>query len=101
MRLTSFLVIALALSSSLAARSGEARQGETLEGTWLPAAAELAGQMLPDEVRKSIKLVVRGDRYTVTAGEQVDQGKLKLNAGAKPKEVDITGTEGPNKGKTF
>jgi uncharacterized protein (TIGR03067 family) len=78
-----------------------ARGGDTLEGTWLPATAEIGGKKFPDEVRKTIKLVVKGGRYTVTVGKQVDQGTVKLNPKAKPKALDITGTEGPNKGKTI
>ena len=57
--------------------------------------------MFPDEVRKTIKLVVKDDKYTATVGSQVDQGTIKLNPATKPKEMDITGTEGPNKGKTI
>src|SRR5262245_42637313 len=33
-----------------------ARGGDSLEGTWLPRAAELGGKTVPDEVRKTIKL---------------------------------------------
>ena len=106
MLLKLFVALALALSFTPAAQSGDARDGDardgdTIEGSWLPSAAELAGQKFPDEVRKSIKLVVKGDRYTVTVGEKADRGTVKLNPAAKPKEMDITGTDGPNKGKTF
>ena len=75
--------------------------GDTIEGTWLPATAELGGKPFPDEVRKTIKLVVKDGKYTVTVGKEIDQGTVKLNPAAKPKEMDITGTDGPNKGKTF
>jgi uncharacterized protein (TIGR03067 family) len=50
---------------------------------------------------KTIKLVIKDDKYTVTVGEAVDKGTAKLNPKAKPKELDITGTDGPNKGKTI
>ena len=45
--------------------------------------------------------MVKDDKYTVTVGKAVDQGTVKLNLAAKPKEMDITGTHGPNKGKTI
>jgi uncharacterized protein (TIGR03067 family) len=96
-----FFVLTLVLSFTLAARGGDAKDGDTLQGTWLPSTAEVGGKMLPDEVRKTIKLVVKDDKYTVTVGKAVDRGTLKLNPSAKPKEMDITGTEGPNKGKTI
>ena len=101
MLLKPFAVFTLMLSFSLAARSGDVKDGDTIQGTWLPSMAELGGKMFPDEVRKTIKLVVKDGKYTVTAGKKVDQGTVKLNPAAKPKELDITGTDGPNKGKTI
>jgi uncharacterized protein (TIGR03067 family) len=101
MPLRLFAALTLLLAFSLAARSDNAKDGDALQGTWLPSAAELGAKAFPDEVRTSIKLVVKDDRYTVTVGKAVDTGTVKLNPAAKPKEVDITGTDGPNKGKTI
>jgi uncharacterized protein (TIGR03067 family) len=101
MLLRPIVVLTLVLSFALTARGGDDKDSDTIQGTWLPATAELGGKPFPDEVRKSIKLVVKDDRYTVTVGKQVDQGTVKLNPAAKPKELDITGTDGPNKGKTI
>ena len=97
----SFAVIILLLSFSLAASSRDAKDEETIQGTWLPATAEIAGKPFPDDLRKTIKLVIKDDKYTVTVGKMMDQGSAKLKPSAKPKEMDIAGTEGPNKGKTF
>jgi uncharacterized protein (TIGR03067 family) len=101
MLLKPFVVLTLLLSFSLAATSGDARDGDSIQGTWLPSTAELGGKLFPDEVRKTIKLVVNEDKYTVTVGQAVDLGTVKLNPAAKPKELDITGTDGPNKGRTI
>ena len=95
------VVLALVLAFSLAADGGDAKDGDNLQGTWLPSTAELGGKMFPDEVRKSIKLEVKGDRYTVTVGTQPDRGTCKLDPSTKPKALDITGTDGPNKGRTI
>ena len=72
-----------------------------IEGTWLPVEAELGGQKFPDELLKTMKLTMSDGRYTVNVGEQIDNGLIKLEPATKPKAIDITGTEGPNKGKTF
>jgi uncharacterized protein (TIGR03067 family) len=96
-----FVALALVLSLLSSAWSGDAKDDRALDGTWLALAAELGGKPFPDEVRKAIKLVVKDGKYTVTVGKQVDQGTVKLNPSAKPKELDITGSDGPNKGKTF
>ncbi len=101
MRLQPFVVLTLVLSFPLIVRSADAKDGDTIDGTWLPTSAELGGKMVPDEVRKTVKLVVKGDKYTVTVGKNFDEGSVKLKPAAKPKEMDITGTDGPNKGKTI
>jgi uncharacterized protein (TIGR03067 family) len=88
----------LALSLPCVSRGDDAK---SMDGTWLPSAAELAGEKFPDEVRKIIKLVIDDGKYTVTVGKNPDRGTVKLDPSKKPKEMDITGTEGPNKGKTF
>jgi uncharacterized protein (TIGR03067 family) len=100
MMLKQFVAFALVVCCSSALWSDDAKDN-ALEGVWLPSAAEFAGKKFPDEVRKSIRLEIKGDHYTVTVGTQPDRGTCKLNPTAKPKALDITGTEGPNKGKTI
>lgn len=73
----------------------------TMNGTWLPSSAELAGNPFPEAVLKTMKLEIKDNKYVVTVGEAVDKGTTKVDPAAKPKTVDITGTEGPNKGKTI
>ena len=100
MPLKLFVACVLVVSCSSAAWGGDAKD-DTLEGAWLPSVAELAGKPFPDEVRKTIRLEIKGDQYTVTVGTVPDRGTCKRNPSAKPKALDITGTEGPNKGKTI
>lgn len=89
------------VATGLTARGDDTKESDSIEGTWLPSAAVFAGNKFQDEVRKTIKLVVQDGKYTVTVGRQTDKGTLKLDPDAKPKALDITGTEGPNKGKTI
>jgi len=90
------IALFLALSLSCLSRGDDA---ESMDGTWLPSAAELGGEKFPDEVRKTIKLVIDDGKYKVTVGKNPDRGTVKLDPSKKPKEMDILGTEGPNKGK--
>jgi uncharacterized protein (TIGR03067 family) len=101
MRFKLIVVPTLALVFSLGARAGNAKDGDTIQGTWLPQAAELGGKMFPDQIRKITRLVVKDGMYTVTIGKMVDKGTVKLDPSAKPKTMDIVGTDGPNKGKTI
>ena len=40
-------------------------------------------------------------KYTVEIGDNKDEGTVKRDPSKSPKTMDITGTNGPNKGKTF
>jgi uncharacterized protein (TIGR03067 family) len=70
-----------------------------LEGTWIPVTGELAGEKFPDEILKTIKLEIKGDKWTVTVDKATDKGTVTIDATKKPKEMDLVGTEGPNKDK--
>lgn len=70
-------------------------------GTWIPAKAELAGQPISDAALKTITLKLDDGKYEVMVGDQPDKGTYTFNSLDKPKSMTVTGTEGPNKGKTF
>jgi uncharacterized protein (TIGR03067 family) len=72
-----------------------------LNGTWIPSEAELDGEKMPEQVTKTIKLILKDEKYTVTVGEQVDEGTATLDVESDPKGLEIKGTKGPNEGKTI
>jgi uncharacterized protein (TIGR03067 family) len=74
---------------------------KSLEGTWLPIEAQLAGQKFPDEVLKAMKLTMADGKYAVMVGTTLDKGTYKLDPTATPPAIDIVGVEGPNRGKTL
>ena len=95
------IAFALVVSFSSGARSDDTKDAAAMEGTWLPTSTELGGKPLPENILKSIKLVLKDGKYTVTLGQQTDRGAVKVDSSAKPKAMDITGGEGPNKGKAI
>lgn len=95
------LVLLLPLDATENKEEETVKDAEAIQGTWLPTAAELAGAEFPEAVRKTIKLVLEKDAYTATVGQTVDKGTCKLDDSKTPKALDITGTEGPNKGNTI
>jgi len=74
---------------------------KTVQGTWRPAKAVLAGQPLPDTVLQVISLKMDHGRYEVLVGEAPDRGTYVLDSTATPKAITVNGTEGPNQGLTF
>jgi uncharacterized protein (TIGR03067 family) len=94
-------VLSIALTTGVAGGTDK-RSPASTDGEWRPVQSELAGQPIPDETLKTLKLIIKGDSYIVHVGALRDEGKLKFDSSKKPHTVDITGSEnGPNKGKTF
>ena len=82
---------------ALAARSDDTKDGDAIQGTWLPLAGEIWRGRFPDAELKTFKLMFKDDKCTVTIEKEDRQGTFKLNPAAKPKEMDITGTaDNPN-----
>lgn len=74
---------------------------EDSNGTWKPLSAEFAGKPWPQKLLDSMKLILKDDNYTVLVREGSDIGTVKCDPTKSPKTMDITGTKGPNEGKTF
>ncbi len=71
------------------------------EGNWKATAATLAGAPFPSSVTDSIALTVTGEQYEVNVGGNPDKGKCTVDRTTSPNRMTITGTDGPNAGKTF
>src|ERR1022692_2131450 len=74
---------------------------KAVQGNWKPVKAQLAGQPMNDTVLKSISLKLDNGKYEVFVGSEPDRGTYTLDSATKPKSMDITGTDGPNNGRTF
>jgi uncharacterized protein (TIGR03067 family) len=96
------LCLCLGLGASLPGfAAGSPDDAKTLQGTWLPVTAELAAQPMPDSLLKSISLKLDNGKYEASVGTVSDTGTYTLDSAAKPKGMTITGTAGPNNGKSF
>jgi uncharacterized protein (TIGR03067 family) len=96
------LSLCLALGTALHAFAAAAPGDPTaIQGTWKPTKAELGGQPMPDSLLQIITLKLDGGKYAVRVGDSPDDGTYTLDAAAKPKAITVTGTVGPNAGKTF
>ena len=94
--------IGLAVAASLSAYAADSPDdAKAVQGSWMPAKAELAGLPLPAAVLKSISLKLDDGKYEVLVGENTDKGTYMIDSTTKPKGMSVTGTEGPNKDKTF
>ena len=93
------LILAVSLVAFASGRSDD--DAKAVEGTWIPVRAELAGQPMPDAVLKTISMTLGDGKYAVLVGDHPDNGTYTLDSCTDPKSITVTGTEGPNQGKTF
>lgn len=77
------------------------KDAEAFAGSWTMGSVVINGETIPEDYAKTGKLVVQGEKYTVTLGEQSSVGTIKLDPAKTPKQVDFTYVEGPQKGQTI
>jgi len=104
--MNSMLAIALVAgltSTGLGSNTESGAQASPMpaDGKWQAVEAELAGKKLPPQAAEGIQLTIDGEKYLVTTNEGEDRGTVRYVPDEKPSAMDITGTMGPNKGKTF
>jgi uncharacterized protein (TIGR03067 family) len=74
---------------------------ERFEGTWKFVSLETEGRKLDEKVLEHPRLIIKGDRFTSKEGETTHHGVFKVDPTKKPKTIDVTFTDGPEKGKTM
>lgn len=92
-------IVCLTAAATLATAGGQ--KGGKIEGTWKATSAIARGKKVPDEeVQKAMVLIMFKDgKYTVSiAGKQSEAGSYKTDASTKPATIDLTVTEGRDKG---
>lgn len=93
-----FAVVLLALAPFAAA--DDKAELKALAGKWEVTDAEIDGKKVT-ETFKNLELALENGNYTVKVGGQEDKGTITVDAAKKPKAMDVNGTEGPNRGKTY
>jgi uncharacterized protein (TIGR03067 family) len=72
-----------------------------LQGEWSMVSGSADGQEMPEEIRKQLKRVCKGDEATTTMGDRVIlKAKISVDPSQKPKTINYQMTDGLTKGKT-
>jgi uncharacterized protein (TIGR03067 family) len=92
---------AFVLASLAVATAQPADDMKAAAGKWAVSKATLGGKDIT-KAFKGVELLLAADgAYTLTIGGETDKGTVKVDPAKTPKEMDILGKEGPNKGKTI
>lgn len=71
-----------------------------LQGEWTMVSGSADGQPMPEEMRKEMKRLCKGDELTVMMGDRIFlKAKITIDASKKPKTIDYDMTDGFSKGK--
>ena len=85
------MVVAMGLAVCLLLGANAVKGEETLQGTWKLVAGEANGKPLSAKQLQGGKLVIKGDRYSVTLdSREAVTGVQKLAATQEIKTIDIT-----------
>jgi uncharacterized protein (TIGR03067 family) len=95
-----FCVLAFSASAGSADDKADVeKELKMFQGVWSIESSEFAGQKLPADQLKDFVVIYDGAKHTVKAGGKVVQvGTQKIDPSKSPKTIDVTMTEGPNKG---
>jgi RNA polymerase sigma-70 factor (ECF subfamily) len=95
------VILLAALPAAPAPETDAAREDrQKMQGTWKAVSVESGGKKRPDQDIKKWKLFVAGDKMTARDGDDLlDESTFALDAGKKPRAIEITYTAGPDKGK--
>ena len=99
MRSISFYSAILSLTILQTGKCDDPKDSERVDGTWLGSKAELSGKPFPEELTRTIRITVEKGMYKVDVSGMSEEGTFKLDPSTKPKSLDMTGTNGQNKGK--
>jgi uncharacterized protein (TIGR03067 family) len=101
--MTSFLLQAglLVLVGGGDATEDAKRELEKFQGTWKWVSMVSDGMKLSEEVFKNSRLVIDGNKFTAKDPQETLHGTFVVSVKSKPKTIDVTFTEGPEKGKAF
>ncbi len=94
-------LVAVTVSPSLAEEKEAVKKDmAALQGEWSMVSGSADGQPMPDEMRKQMKRICKGDEATTMMGTQVFlKAKIVIDPSKKPKTIDYQMTEGFTKGK--
>jgi uncharacterized protein (TIGR03067 family) len=100
---TLFCVLGLVVLGGSVTRADDKTDAEKefkkFHGVWTFESVEAGGKKAPADAFKGTTVTFAGDTYTVKKGDEVIQvGTQKLDPSRSPKTIDVTVTEGLNKG---
>jgi uncharacterized protein (TIGR03067 family) len=102
-RFLAVTALAFALAAGADDKGGKDAKAELQKftGSWQGVSVVRDGKDVPKADAEAIRLVVMGEKYTLSEGGETIEGTHKLDPTKTPKQIDAVRTKGPNKGETI
>lgn len=95
-----FLVTAALLVGADKRQDALQQEYAKFQGTWRFVSIEAEGAKSEEADFKDARLIIKGNTFQMPAGPERVAGTFKLDPTQKPKTIDVTFADGPEKGKT-
>jgi uncharacterized protein (TIGR03067 family) len=92
-------LVAVGLLAAADAKDDNKKELDRFTGTWKAVSETRDGKEVPKDEVEKIKLVVKGESYTLTTGDETIEGTHKLDPSKSPRTIDAVRTKGPDKDK--
>jgi uncharacterized protein (TIGR03067 family) len=99
-KVRSLLVLAVVFLAGADKKEDPVRnEVKQLQGTWKMVALEINGERVAADRFQGTLLVIKGNTYTTKIKGKSYAATFTLNPAKKPRHIDMTFADGPNKGK--
>jgi uncharacterized protein (TIGR03067 family) len=99
-RLLAIAAVGLVLSPGLTAdEKAEKAELARFTGNWRGVSCARDGKEVPKAEADGVRLVVAGEKYTLTEGGQTIEGTHRLDPTKRPAHIDAVLTKGPHAGE--
>jgi uncharacterized protein (TIGR03067 family) len=72
-----------------------------LDGTYKVTSMEKVGKVATKDVTDSVKVSIKGEELLIKVGDEEKKARIAVDSSKTPNTIDISPTDGPEKGKTF
>jgi uncharacterized protein (TIGR03067 family) len=100
MRFKAVILLAVVFVTAGVVAGGDAKGDlKRFQGTWSITSAVEGGKAAPEEMIKDFRVVIEGNKMTVTMGDKSMEGTFKIDPDKKPKQIDVMFKEKKKGGK--
>ena len=95
-----FLGLTLLVGAAEAGQDDAKSDVGPIQGGWKMVLGFINGEELPADQVMTGELTIEDDQYHAKLGAAASTSKIKVDSSKAPKEIDLTYTDGSQKGKT-